>query len=116
MPALMSRCAADFAHLGQTSMGGSVMRWTSSHSWPQAVHPYSYVGMSQEIWPPWHLVKSSASRLDRRERSLGLGPQTTNLEPTCASKSQVFDGLAFDLACPEQANGGTGGRCARDDM
>jgi len=26
VPALMSRWAADFAHLGQTSMGGSVMR------------------------------------------------------------------------------------------
>jgi hypothetical protein len=31
VPALMSRCAAVFAHLGQRSIGGSVILWISSH-------------------------------------------------------------------------------------
>lgn len=41
VPALISRCALDLPHLGQTSTGGSVIRWTSSHWLPQAEHPYS---------------------------------------------------------------------------
>lgn len=41
VPALMSRCAVGFPHLGQTSVAGAVMRCISSHSCPQALHPYS---------------------------------------------------------------------------
>jgi hypothetical protein len=45
-PRLMSLCADDLPHVGQTSRGGSVMRCTSSHSLPHEAHPYSYVGMT----------------------------------------------------------------------
>jgi len=41
VPALMSRCAVGFPHLGQTSVAAAVMRCISSHSFPQALHPYS---------------------------------------------------------------------------
>jgi hypothetical protein len=45
VPPLISRCADDFAHLGQTSVGAAVILCISSHSWPQAAQAYSYVGM-----------------------------------------------------------------------
>jgi hypothetical protein len=41
VPALMSLWADAFPHFGQVSSGGSVIRWISSHSLPQAVQPYS---------------------------------------------------------------------------
>jgi hypothetical protein len=46
VPPLISRCAADFEHLGHTSVAASVIRWTSSHWWEHAEQAYSYVGIA----------------------------------------------------------------------
>jgi hypothetical protein len=40
-PPLMSRCAVFWWHFGHSSRAGSVIFWSSSHWFWQAVHPYS---------------------------------------------------------------------------